>query len=125
MTVAARFSMPGTVFQAEAPQNSSEVSSSNSGSSGSVRGSAASAAAQADVSSTDSEAGAAAALQPASNSSRSGGLQHRHRRPSNPPFWYSYDYGAVHFVVVSSEHDLHKHSQQYKVGFSPCTCSDL
>ena len=28
---------------------------------------------------------------------------------------YAYDYGAVHFVMVSSEHDLHRHSVQYKV----------
>ena len=39
----------------------------------------------------------------------------KRRRPANPPFWYSFDYGAVHFVMVSSEHDLHKHSVQYKV----------
>ena len=33
----------------------------------------------------------------------------------NPPFWYSYNYGSVHFTSLSSEHDLTKHSQQRKV----------
>mmetsp|Transcript_1795 Transcript_1795/g.2594 ORF Transcript_1795/g.2594 Transcript_1795/m.2594 type:complete len:571 (-) Transcript_1795:484-2196(-) len=30
----------------------------------------------------------------------------------NAPFWYSYDNGAVHFVVLSSEHDLSSGSAQ-------------
>jgi len=38
----------------------------------------------------------------------------RHAKRANPPFWYSFDYGSVHFTAVSSEHDLHKHSPQYK-----------
>ena len=34
---------------------------------------------------------------------------------SNPPFWYSYDYGSVHFTVLSTEHSLEHDSHQYKV----------
>lgn len=30
----------------------------------------------------------------------------------NPPFWYSYNYGSVHFVAISSEHDLRHSSHQ-------------
>jgi hypothetical protein len=30
---------------------------------------------------------------------------HTHAAP-NPPFWYSYEYGAVHVTVLSSEHDI-------------------
>ena len=37
-----------------------------------------------------------------------------HHTPS-PPFWYSYDYGSVHFTTVSSEHDLTSDSKQVKV----------
>ena len=37
-----------------------------------------------------------------------------HHSPS-PPFWYSYDYGSVHFATVSSEHDLTPDSKQIKV----------
>jgi hypothetical protein len=33
--------------------------------------------------------------------------------PSNSVFWYSYDYANVHTIVVSSEHDLAKGSDQY------------
>ena len=32
----------------------------------------------------------------------------------NPPFWYSFDYGIVHFTIVSSEHDLAPGSLQYE-----------
>ncbi len=32
----------------------------------------------------------------------------------NPPFWYSFDYGIVHFTVVSTEHDLTPGSLQYE-----------
>lgn len=35
--------------------------------------------------------------------------------PSNAPFWYSFEYGAAHFTVISTEHDFHKHSDQRKV----------
>eukprot|EP00045_Choanoeca_perplexa_P008355 m.77324 g.77324 ORF g.77324 m.77324 type:complete len:690 (-) comp14462_c0_seq1:72-2141(-) len=31
----------------------------------------------------------------------------------NSLFWYSYDYGSVHFIMMSSEHDCSKGSQQY------------
>lgn len=34
--------------------------------------------------------------------------------PANPPFWYSYNYGSVHFTVVSTEHSLERDSHQYK-----------
>lgn len=40
--------------------------------------------------------------------------QRKRRRAANPPFWYSFDYGAVHFVAVSSEHDLRHSSDQAK-----------
>ena len=41
----------------------------------------------------------------------------------NPPFWYSYNYGSVHFTSLSSEHDLTKHSQQRKVSAVHCYLS--
>ena len=34
----------------------------------------------------------------------------------NPPFWYSFSHGSVHFVVISTEHDLRPGSRQYRVG---------
>lgn len=42
-------------------------------------------------------------------------LQRKRTRAANPPFWYSFDYGAVHFVAVSSEHDLRHGSDQARV----------
>lgn len=33
----------------------------------------------------------------------------------NPPFWYSFSHGSVHFVVISTEHDLSPGSRQYRV----------
>ncbi|KAK9842562.1 hypothetical protein WJX81_006229 [Elliptochloris bilobata] len=30
----------------------------------------------------------------------------------NPPFWYSFEYGSVHFAVISTEHDLTHGSDQ-------------
>ncbi|KAI8467130.1 MAG: Metallo-dependent phosphatase-like protein [Monoraphidium minutum] len=35
-------------------------------------------------------------------------------RADNPPFWYAFDYGSVHFVAVSTEHDLEPGSRQYE-----------
>lgn len=32
----------------------------------------------------------------------------------NAPFWYSFDYGSVHFTIVSSEHSLEPGSEQYR-----------
>lgn len=32
----------------------------------------------------------------------------------NAPFWYSFDYGPVHFTMVSTEHDLSPGSLQYR-----------
>ncbi|KAG1677551.1 hypothetical protein FOA52_014449 [Chlamydomonas sp. UWO 241] len=31
----------------------------------------------------------------------------------NPPFWYSFEYGPVHFTVLSTEHDVSPGSTQY------------
>ena len=45
-----------------------------------------------------------------------------HASESNPPFWYSFDYGSVHFVMLSTEHDITPGSAQYKVG-SKCKIS--
>ncbi|PSC73373.1 inactive purple acid phosphatase 2 [Micractinium conductrix] len=33
---------------------------------------------------------------------------------SNPPFWFSYSHGSVHFVVISTEHDLRPGSKQHR-----------
>ena len=35
----------------------------------------------------------------------------------NPPFWYSFSHGSVHFVVLSSEHNLAPGSKQYRVSW--------
>lgn len=32
----------------------------------------------------------------------------------NSPFWYSFDYGSIHFVMLSTEHDATPGSRQYK-----------
>ncbi|EFJ51087.1 hypothetical protein VOLCADRAFT_48355, partial [Volvox carteri f. nagariensis] len=34
------------------------------------------------------------------------------RKPHNPPFWYSFEYGPVHFTMLSSEHNLERGSAQ-------------
>lgn len=137
VTVAARFSMPGSGFQANRQYNgsASEVSTfvgvSGNGSGGSSSGSSSSsssgggtalAAAQAPrptpipAAQTAVETAAEAMVGDAAAAAAAADAGNRkQRRPSNPPFWYSFDYGAVHFVMVSSEHDLHKHSMQYKV----------
>uniref|UniRef100_A0A7S3VR38 Calcineurin-like phosphoesterase domain-containing protein n=1 Tax=Dunaliella tertiolecta TaxID=3047 RepID=A0A7S3VR38_DUNTE len=36
------------------------------------------------------------------------------RKGDKPPFWYSYNYGNVHFTVISSEHDCAPGSEQYR-----------
>ena len=41
-----------------------------------------------------------------------------HGSQVNSPFWYSFDYGSVHFVMLSTEHDVTPGSHQYKVGFA-------
>ena len=33
---------------------------------------------------------------------------------SNPPFWYSFEFGAIHVTTLSSEHDLSPGSMQYR-----------
>ena len=38
-----------------------------------------------------------------------------HSRHENPPFWYSFDYGSIHFVMLSTEHDVTPGSHQYQV----------
>ena len=48
-------------------------------------------------------------------------LENRGPVPSNAPFWYSFEYGAAHFTVISTEHDFHKHSDQRKVGLKQDT----
>jgi hypothetical protein len=37
----------------------------------------------------------------------------RDKEAENPPFWYSFEYGPIHFAVVSSEHSLRRHSEQW------------
>lgn len=39
--------------------------------------------------------------------------QHEHDERDNAPFWYGFDYGSVHFTVISTEHDLTPSSRQY------------
>lgn len=101
VTVATRFSMPGADFQGLPPRLNASVSAAaaSGGVQASVAGSGSSSSGEKSHASTGSSDNAVES--------------HRHY-PANPPFWYSYDYGSVHFVVVSSEHNLHKHSQQYK-----------
>lgn len=38
------------------------------------------------------------------------------RKPpqDNAPFWYAFDYGSVHFVSISTEHDLARKSKQHR-----------
>lgn len=38
----------------------------------------------------------------------------------NAPFWYSFDYGSVHFVVISTEHDVSPGSTQYRWAVGAC-----
>ncbi len=60
--------------------------------------------------------------------------ENRHHRSGAPrdnaPFWYSYDYGSVHFTVISTEHSLEHGSPQYEVRrmrvappCTPCGCA--
>lgn len=43
-------------------------------------------------------------------------LYHRFHAPGNGRgvFWYSFDYGPIHIVQISSEHDWRRNSEQYK-----------
>ena len=43
-------------------------------------------------------------------------VAHRFRTPSNGNgvFWYSFDAGSVHVVMLSTEHDLAPGSEQYE-----------
>lgn len=38
-----------------------------------------------------------------------------HSWRENAPFWYSFDYGSIHFVMLSTEHDVTPGSHQYQV----------
>ncbi len=40
-------------------------------------------------------------------------MPEREARADNPPFWYGWDYGPVHFTAISTEHDLTPGSVQY------------
>ena len=138
VTVAARFSMPGSGFQANRQYNGSTEVDTSVGVSGSGSGNSGGSGSSRSIGSSSSgnTAASTAAAKPrpipvpsqapktaASSAAVGGGAiavaadagNRKRRRPANPPFWYSFDYGAVHFVMVSSEHDLHKHSVQYKV----------
>lgn len=37
-----------------------------------------------------------------------------HGSSVNSPFWYSFDYGSIHFVMLSTEHDVTPGSHQYR-----------
>lgn len=62
------------------------------------------------VPSPDAAPAAGAGADAACGAANHGGLA------PNPPFWYSFGQGPVHFLTISTEHDLSPHSQQYKVG---------
>jgi acid phosphatase type 7 len=85
VSVAKRFSMPGTDFLAGAED------------------------------ATNGTAGGDDGQEPDDAGLVPGPAANRHHIDSNPPFWYSYDYGSVHFTVISTEHDLEEGSEQYKV----------
>lgn len=42
------------------------------------------------------------------------GKANHHSKKPNPPFWYSFSYGSVHFTFISTEHDVSPGSAQYK-----------
>ncbi|KAL6783862.1 hypothetical protein ACKKBG_A03785 [Auxenochlorella protothecoides x Auxenochlorella symbiontica] len=60
------------------------------------------------VPSPDAAPAAGAGADAACGAANHGGLA------PNPPFWYSFGQGPVHFLTISTEHDLSPHSQQYK-----------
>jgi hypothetical protein len=41
------------------------------------------------------------------------GVDSAGRMRANAPFWYSFDYGSVHFTVISTENDLSPGSSQH------------
>lgn len=50
-----------------------------------------------------------------------------HLHKANTPFWYSFEYGSVHFTIISTEHDLSHGSEQNKVRCPACgqwPCAD-
>ncbi|KAK9811159.1 hypothetical protein WJX73_007407 [Symbiochloris irregularis] len=42
------------------------------------------------------------------------GAANHHEHEANSPFWYSFEYGSVHFTIISTEHDLSHGSEQNK-----------
>lgn len=59
--------------------------------------------------------GSAPPAEPYSNCSAAAAVCGRRRRAralANPPFWYAFEYGSVHFSIISSEHDLTRGSEQ-------------
>ena len=57
----------------------------------------------------------AAAAAPCGNATSTCGGRRGAAPPPNPPFWYSFEYGSVHFTVISTEHDLTECSDQRAV----------
>ena len=62
------------------------------------------------------ECGVAVASRFTMPDAKAGGRQNRHGTVrSNAPFWYSFEYGAAHFSVISTEHDIREGSAQREV----------
>lgn len=67
------------------------------------------------------ECGVAVASRFTMPDAKAGGTGNSHRAVrSNAPFWYSFEYGAAHFTVISTEHDVRKGSPQRQV---PAHCA--
>lgn len=60
----------------------------------------------------------AVATGPCGNATSNCGGRRGGAPPPNPPFWYSFEYGSVHFTVISTEHDLTRGSDQRTVRLS-------
>lgn len=67
-----------------------------------------------DMAAAASAAGASAAGAAAVGTSAGAAVAAPNALP-NPPFWYSFSHGSVHFVVVSTEHNLSPGSRQHRV----------
>ena len=57
----------------------------------------------------------ASAPEHASVAANASALDHAGPVSSNAPFWYSFEYGSAHFTIISTEHDLSRHSDQRQV----------
>lgn len=66
-----------------------------------------------DMAAAASAAGASAAGAAAVGTSAGAAVAAPNALP-NPPFWYSFSHGSVHFVVVSTEHNLSPGSRQHR-----------